>query len=70
MSKIILKKISINQEKLSKYKNSGFALVYDKYLKKEKEISKKIDNRSLLFFIKILKKILLLKLQILLIKKL
>ena len=46
---------------MTKYKNSGFALVYDPVLKKEKKISKKIDNRSLLIFTKILKKILLLK---------
>ena len=45
-----LNKNSINKEKLSKYKNSGFALVYDIVLKKEKKISKKIDNRSLLIF--------------------
>jgi len=39
-----------------KYKNSGFALVYDSALKKEKKISKKIDNKSLLIFHKNLKK--------------
>ena len=33
-----------------KYSNTGFALVYDEKLKKEKKISKKIDNRSLLIF--------------------
>ena len=33
-----------------KYSNSGFALIYDDELKKEKKISKKIDNRSLLIF--------------------
>ena len=48
-----------NQEKLSKYKNSGFALVYDNVLKQEKEISKKIDNRALFIFHKNLKKLLL-----------
>jgi hypothetical protein len=51
-----LNKNSINQEKLSKYKNSGFALVYDNVLKKEKKISKKIDNRALFIFHKNLKK--------------
>jgi hypothetical protein len=56
-----LKKNVINKEIMSKYKNSGFALVYDPVLKKEKKISKKIDNKSLSSFIKILKKILLLK---------
>ena len=51
-----LKKNVINKETLTKYKNSGFALVYDVVLKKEKKISKKIDNRSLLIFHKSLKK--------------
>ena len=51
-----LSKNSINKEKLSKYKNSGFALVYDNVLKKEKKISKKIDNRGLYIFHKNLKK--------------
>ena len=46
----------VNQEMLTKYKNSGFALVYDPILKKEKKITKKIDNRSLLIFHKNLKK--------------
>ena len=41
---------------LSKYKNSGFALIYKDILKDEKKISKKIDNRSLLIFHKSLKK--------------
>ena len=56
-----LNKNTINQEKLSKYKNSGFTLVYDKVLIKEKKITKKIDNRGLFIFHKNLKKILLLK---------
>ena len=51
-----LNKNVVNQELMSKYKNSGFALVYDPLLKKEKKISKKIDNRSLLIFHKTLKK--------------
>ena len=46
----------VNQEKMTKYKNSGFTLVYDNFLKKEKKISKKIDNRSLFIFHKSLKK--------------
>ena len=33
-----------------KYSITGFALIYDHELKKEKKISKKIDNRSLLIF--------------------
>ena len=33
-----------------KYSNTGFTLIYDDKLKKEKKISKKIDNRSLLIF--------------------
>ena len=44
-----------NQNNLSKYKNSGFTLVYDNILKQEKKISKRIDNRSLVIFHKNLK---------------
>jgi len=51
-----LNKNDVNQQNMTKYKNSGFALVYDTSLKKEKKISKKIDNRSLLIFHKSLKK--------------
>ncbi|MDC1127204.1 hypothetical protein OAS83_03400 [Candidatus Pelagibacter sp.] len=51
-----LKKNVINKEIMSKYKNSGFALIYDPVLKKEKKISKKIDNKSLFIFHKNLKK--------------
>ena len=47
---------SINQPIILKYKNSGFALVYEDKLKKDKKISKKINNRSLLIFHKTLKK--------------
>ena len=47
-------KINIISEK--KYKNVGFTLVYNNKLKKEKKISKKIDNRSLVIFHKNLKK--------------
>ena len=39
-----------------KYNNTGFALIYNDKLKKDKKISKKIDNRSLLIFHKFLKK--------------
>ncbi len=39
-----------------KYKNTGFALVYDDTLKKEKKISKSINNKSLVIFHKNLKK--------------
>ena len=39
-----------------KYSNTGFALIYSDKLKKEKKISKKINNRSLLIFHKKIKK--------------
>ena len=39
-----------------KYQNSGFALIYNHKLKKNKIISKKIDNSSLLIFHKSIKK--------------
>ena len=51
-----LNKNVVNLEIMTKYKNSGFALVYDSVLIKEKKISKKIDNRSLLIFRKKSKK--------------
>jgi hypothetical protein len=51
-----LKKDVVNREIMSKYKNSGFTLVYDPLLKKEKKISKKIDNKSFFIFHKNLKK--------------
>ena len=41
---------SINYISDQKYRNLGFALIYDNQLRKEKKISKKIDNRSLLIF--------------------
>ena len=47
---------SLNYSFKEKYKNSGFALIYNDQLKKEKRISKKINNRSLLIFHKTLKK--------------
>ena len=40
----------------SNFKNRGFALVYNDNLYKQKIISKKIDNRSLINFQKNLKK--------------
>ena len=51
-----LKKNIVNQEIVTKYKNSGFTLVYNDVLKKEKKITKKINNESLLIFHKNLKK--------------
>ena len=51
-----LNKNVLNQEIVTKYKNYVFTLVYDSVLIKEKKISKKIDNRSLLIFHKSLKK--------------
>ena len=51
----INKKI-VNQQIFDKYKNTGFALIYSDILKKEKKITKKIDNRSILIFHKNLKK--------------
>ena len=49
-------KKSLNYSFKKKYKNSGFTLIYNDQLKIEKRISKKIDNRSLLIYHKILKK--------------
>ena len=51
-----LNKDVVNQEIMTKYKNSGFGLVYNSELKKEKKISKKIENRSFIIFHKSLKK--------------
>ena len=51
-----LNKIEINQTTTDKYKNSGFALVYDSKLIDQKKITKKLDNRSLFIFHKTLKK--------------
>ncbi len=48
------KDIVLKHEK--KYKNSGFALIYQNDLRQKKKISKKIDNRSLLIFHKNLEK--------------
>ena len=51
-----LDKKNISYNSSDKYKNSGFALVYNNTLKDEKKITKKIDNRALLIFHKSLKK--------------
>jgi|TARA_B110000116_G_C16726192_1_gene531513 hypothetical protein len=50
----IKKPIKLTTEQ--KYRNTGFALIYNDKLKKDKKISKKIDNRSLLIFHKTVKK--------------
>ena len=47
---------SIKFDGLQKYSNSGFALVYEENLLKNKSISKKIDNDALLIFHKSLNK--------------
>ena len=47
---------SINYISNQKYSNTGFALIYDDKLKKDNQISKKIDNRSLLIFHKKIQK--------------
>ncbi len=41
---------SLNYIGDQKYSNTGFALVYNNNLRKNKKISKKIDNRSLMIF--------------------
>ena len=41
---------------LQKYRNSGFGLIYNKELRSNNKISKKINNKSLLIFHKSLKK--------------
>ena len=51
-----LSKDKINIISEQKYKNTGFTLVYNNRLKKEKKISKKINNRALVIFHKSLKK--------------
>ena len=40
----------VNYSNYLKYSNTGFTLIYDEQLKKNKKISKKIDHRSLLIF--------------------
>ena len=49
-------KKSINYISNQKYSNTGFALIYDDKLKIDNQISKKIDNRSLLIFHKKIQK--------------
>ena len=46
----------INLNSQGKYKNSGFTLIYSDDIKKNKEITKKIDNRAIIIFHKSLKK--------------
>ena len=46
----------INLNSQVQYKNSGFTLIYSDDLKKNKEITKKIDNRAIIIFHKSLKK--------------
>ena len=52
----IQNKNSIKFSPEQKYKNTGFTLVYNNKLRKEKKISKRIDNRALMIFHKNLKK--------------
>ena len=47
---------SINYISNQKYSNTGFALIYHDKLKRDNQISKKIDNRSLLIFHKKIQK--------------
>ena len=49
-------KNSIKFSPEQKYKNTGFTLIYNNDLRKEKKISKRIDNRALIIFHKNLKK--------------
>ena len=46
---------NIEIETIQKYKNTGFALIYNDDLKKKNKVSKKIDDRSLLIFHNFLK---------------
>ena len=46
----------VNYSNYLKYSNTGFTLIYDEQLKKNKKISKKIDNRALVIFQKKIKK--------------
>ena len=48
-----LNKNVVNQEIVTKYKNSGFALVYDPLLKKKKKFQKELTTDLFLFFIKV-----------------
>ena len=46
----------VNYSNYLKYSNTGFTLIYDEQHKKNKKISKKIDNRALVIFHKKIKK--------------
>ncbi len=46
----------VNYSNYLKYNNTGFTLIYNEQLKKDKKISKKIDNRALIIFHKKIKK--------------
>ena len=46
----------VNYSNYLKYSNTGFTLIYDEQLKKNKKISKKIDNKALVIFHKKIKK--------------
>ena len=48
-----LNKNVVNQEIMTKYKNTGFALVYNPLLKKEKKFQKKLTTDPFIFFIKV-----------------
>ena len=48
-----LNKDVVNQEIMTKYKNSGFGLVYNSELKKEKKFQKKLKTDLLLFSTKV-----------------
>ena len=49
-------KKEVNYSNYLKYSNTGFTLIYDEQLKKDKKISRKIDNRALVIFHKKIKK--------------
>ena len=49
-------KKAINYSNYQEYSNTGFTLIYNEQLKKEKKISKKIDDRALVIFHKKIKK--------------
>ena len=51
-----LQKKDIDYEFKKKFSNKGFAIIYNDQLFKDKVISKKLDQRSLLIFQKNLKK--------------
>ena len=49
-------KKAINYSNYQEYSNTGFTLIYNEQLKKEKKISKKINERALVIFHKNIKK--------------